>query len=127
MSGIHTAQTCEVFIGYAGEDEEKVDDRARSLSKYDTWVDSKNIILFENDVGMTENRIKEAMDSSKVIIFIVTEAWIGKPFPMRSCSGQCMPTISGKCCLFYGTLNLQELLNSPMHAAKAYRQTFGEY
>ena len=79
----HMAQTCEVFIGYAGEDKDKVDLLAGYLAKYDTWVDSKNIVLFENNIVTTERRIEEVINSSKVVIFIVTEAWIGKRFPMK--------------------------------------------
>lgn len=50
-------QTCDVFVGYAGEDRKDAKLLILYLPGLDCWLDSPNVVLFERDMGHTIARI----------------------------------------------------------------------
>eukprot|EP00877_Chromochloris_zofingiensis_P013155 jgi/Chrzof1/8093/UNPLg00138.t1 len=85
MASTSVVQTCEVFICYASEDKDFVEwlDRDLKRANVSTFLDSEQIVLSEWNENERDLRIRGAMTQARVVILVVSKAWVGKPYPMK--------------------------------------------
>eukprot|EP00877_Chromochloris_zofingiensis_P013147 jgi/Chrzof1/8086/UNPLg00131.t1 len=104
MASPSVVQTCEVFICYASEDKDFVEwlDRDLKRANVSTFLDSEQIVLSEWNENERDLLIRGAMTQARVIILIVSKAWVGKPYPMKELGWALSGYRSKLLPLFYG-------------------------
>eukprot|EP00877_Chromochloris_zofingiensis_P013152 jgi/Chrzof1/8090/UNPLg00135.t1 len=115
MASPSVVQTCEVFICYASEDKDFVEwlDRDLKRANVSTFLDSMQIVLSEWNENERDLRNRGAMTQARVVILVVSKAWVGKPYPMKELGWALSGDRSKLLPVFYG-LTLSESRNTEL-------------